>query len=104
AQAPPPPARSEAYETRIVIAAVADGHVFGMGVPAHPAALDPLQPLLTPLSIAMGKALEHPVRSLALDLELPSGLSRSGAVAAVLHLKNDGSEGFWASNPLAMTD
>ncbi len=102
AAAPPPPARSEAYETRINLSAVADGHLFGVGAPVFPPALEPLQPVLTPLNVAMGKAQQNPVRSLALELELPDGAGRSGLVAAVVHLKNAGSEGFWVSNPLTL--
>lgn len=100
--APPAPHRSEAYETRIELSAVADGHLFGAGAPAFPPAMEPLQPVLTPLNRAIGKAIEHPVRSLTLELELPQGAGRGGVVAAVLHLKNGGEQGFWVSNPLAL--
>ena len=100
--APPQPHRSEAYETRIELSAVAGGHLFGAGAPVFPPAMEPLQPVLMPLNRAIGKALEHPVRSLTLELELPDGVGRGGTVAAVLHLKNGGEQGFWVSNPLAL--
>jgi len=104
AASPPPPSRAEAYETRILLSAVAGGHQFGIGVPAFPPAMAPLQPILRPLGRAMSLALQHPVRSLSLRLELPKGVGREGRVSAVLHLINGGTEGFWVSNPAAVSN
>ncbi len=104
AAAPPPPARSEAYETRVLLAAVVEGQTFGLGAPAFPPALAPLQPVLGPLGAAMFKAMQSPVRSLSVALELPEGVVRGAPVHAVLHLVNAGSEGYWVSNPLALSN
>jgi hypothetical protein len=104
AAAPPPPSRSEAYETRILLSAVADGHLFGLGVPAFPPAMELLQPVLMPLNRAMGRAMQHPVRSLTLGVAIPAGVPRDGALTVVLHLINGGTEGFWVSNPARVSN
>jgi hypothetical protein len=102
--APPPPARSEAYETRVLLSAVVDGQTFGLGAPAFPPALAPLQPVLGPLGAAMFKAMQTPLRSLSLALALPEGVLRGAPVPVVLHLINAGSEGYWVSNPQALSN
>ena len=104
AAAPPPPQRSEAYETRIGVSVVAGGQLFGLVVPANPVALAPLDPVLLPLGRAMSKAMANPVRSLTLTLEVPEGVGRDGVVPLVLHLLNGGEEGFWVSNPLTLSN
>jgi hypothetical protein len=104
AATPPPPARAEAYETRILISVVAGGQVFSLAAPANPAALAPLKPILITLGRAMSKAMESPVRSLTLKLEAPEGVAKDGSVALVLHLLNGGDEGFWVSNPLTVAN
>ena len=101
---PPPPQRSEAYETRIIVSAVADGHLFGLAAPAFPPALEPLQPVLLPLNKAMGRAYQHPVRSVGLRVEFPSGVPRDGSLTVVLHLLNGGTEGVWFSNPARVSN
>lgn len=104
AAAPPPPQRSEAYETRISVSVVAGGQVFALFVPANPVALAPLDPIVLSLGKAMSKAMANPVRSLTLTLEVPEGVKPDGQVPLMLHLLNGGDEGFWFSNPLTVSN
>ena len=104
AEAPPKPTRMEAYETRIILSAVADGHLFGVAAPAFPPAMEPMQPVLMPLNRAMGRAYQHPVRSLMLGVAIPAGVPRDGALTVVLHLVNGGTEGYWVSNPARVSN
>lgn len=101
AAAPPRPVRAEAYETRVVLAVVAGGHEWTFATQANPAALEPLQPALDILGRAQARAMEKPVRSLALTLEVAGPLS-FGSVPLVLHLSNQGEQGAWVSNPLRL--
>jgi hypothetical protein len=98
------PMRAEPYETRLVLTAVADGRIFRYGTKAAPPAIEPLQPLLQPLNVALMKALATPVRSLWVEMEPLASVPRAGAVVVTMHLHNDGDEGFWISNPLALAN
>jgi hypothetical protein len=99
--APPQPMRAEAYETRVLLSVVAGGHEWTFATKAFPTALEPLQPVLDILGRAQAKAMEHPVRSLALTLEV-AGPIAAGPVPLVLHLSNQGEAGVWVSNPLRL--
>ncbi len=102
AAAPPPVARSEAYELRILLSAVAEGHIFEISEPANGEALEPLRSVLDPLQNAIGKAIDHPVRSLTVAIELPDGVAWSGGTPVVVHLRNAGEQGAWVANPLTL--
>lgn len=104
AAAPPPPVRGEAYETRILLTVLADGHEWVLATTATPPAMEPLQPVLSICGRAQAEAMEKPVRSLAVTLEVAGPLSGKGPLPLVLHLKNAGEEGAWVSNPLRVSN
>jgi hypothetical protein len=87
---------------RILLSAVAEGHLFEISEPANGEALEPLRSVLDPLQNAIGEAIDHPVRSLTVAIELPDGVARSGGTPVVVHLRNAGEQGAWVANPLTL--
>lgn len=104
AAAPPPPVRGEAYQTRVLLTVLAGGHEWALATTATPPALEPLQPVLAICGRAQAQAMEKPLRSLAVTLEVAGAISGAGPVPLVLHLHNAGDEGAWVSNPLRVSN
>jgi hypothetical protein len=98
------PARAEAYDARVTLAVVAGGHHLRFTTAAQPAALQQLEPLSLPLQRALMKAVQHPVRALAISVAVPHGLVRGAPALFLLHLHNTGTEGMWVPNPAALAN
>lgn len=104
AQAALKPARAEAYDARVTISMVAGGHHLRFTTAAQPASLQQLEPLSLPLQRALMKAVQHPVRALAISVTVPHGVVRGAPALFLLHLHNSGTEGMWVPNPAAIAN
>ena len=104
AQAALKPARAEAYDTRITISLVAGGRHLRFTTAVQPESLQQLDSLTQPLQRALMKAVQHPVRTLAISVTAPEGLVRGAPALFVLKLHHGGTEGMWVPNPAVLAN